>query len=86
MSDDNDCAIHGDIEDTFRDTERALRKKIESLTTEGGAKDVALELAWGIIANAYGSDWSLAHADWHGAAIRWRDNYRENLISDKSSE
>jgi hypothetical protein len=32
-----------------------------------------LELAWGLIANAYGSDWDSAPKDWRDAAIRWRD-------------
>ena len=32
-----------------------------------------LELAWGLIANAYGGDWSQASPEWHTAAERWRD-------------
>ncbi len=32
-----------------------------------------MELAWGIIANAYGGDWSLAPQEWRRAAERWRD-------------
>lgn len=35
----------------------------------------ALEYAWGIIANAYGGDWSLASADWRAAAEKWRDEH-----------
>lgn len=35
------------------------------------------ELAWGLIANAYGGDWDLASeaSGWKAAAERWRDAY-----------
>ncbi len=35
------------------------------------------ELAWGLIANAYGGNWDLASeaSGWEAAAIRWRDAY-----------
>lgn len=36
---------------------------------------LALELAWGIIANAYGGNWSLASDEWRTAAENWRDNH-----------
>lgn len=37
-----------------------------------------LELAWGIIANAYGGNWDLAeNKEWKPAAERWRDNYNK---------
>lgn len=32
-----------------------------------------IEAAWGIIANAWGGDWTQAPADWREAAERWRD-------------
>ena len=35
----------------------------------------ALELAWGLIANAYGGDWELASDEWRETAIRWRDEH-----------
>ncbi len=35
----------------------------------------AIELAWGIIANAYGGDWDTAPIAWRQAAKRWRDDY-----------
>ena len=39
-----------------------------------------LEVAWGIIANAYGGDWDLAqNKDWKPAAEEWRDNYHKTL-------
>ena len=35
----------------------------------------AVELAWGIIANASGGDWTLEAVEWQTAAMRWRQNY-----------
>ena len=37
--------------------------------------DEAIMAAWGIIANAYGGDWTLASQEWQEAAARWRDTY-----------
>ncbi len=34
-----------------------------------------LEAAWGIIANAGGSDWTRESEEWREAAARWRDEY-----------
>jgi hypothetical protein len=44
-----------------------------------------LEDAWGIIANAYGSNWNKADTEWEEAAKRWRAAYFESLtpIGDK---
>ncbi len=41
------------------------------------------ELAWGLIANAYGGDWDLASeaSGWKVAVIRWRDAYYATLSS-----
>jgi len=39
------------------------------------AHEEAIELAWGIIANAYGGDWSKASDEWRSAAEKWRDTY-----------
>ena len=33
------------------------------------------ELAWGLIANSYHSDWNLASDEWQRSAARWRDKY-----------
>lgn len=35
----------------------------------------AEEIAWGIIANASGGDWTKQSSIWKEAAARWRDNY-----------
>ena len=37
--------------------------------------DDAIELAWGIIANASGGNWDRESSDWQEAAARWRDTY-----------
>jgi len=39
----------------------------------------AMEMAWGIIANAGGGDWTHETDDWRTAAARWRDAYHEWL-------
>jgi hypothetical protein len=39
------------------------------------------ELAWGLIANAYGGDWDKATSEWSSAARRWRDEYHKHLPS-----
>lgn len=39
------------------------------------ANQEAVNLAWGLIANAYGGDWSAAHPGWADAAADWRDKY-----------
>ena len=36
-------------------------------------KDLAIELAWGIIANVGGGDWDKETKEWKEAAIKWRD-------------
>lgn len=38
-----------------------------------------LELAWGIIANAWEGNWDQAPAEWLAAAQRWRDRYHAGL-------
>lgn len=38
-------------------------------------KDLLLEVAWGIIANASEGDWTKEHPDWQKAARRWADDY-----------
>ena len=38
-------------------------------------EQVLIELAWGLIANAYGGNWDNASDDWRGAAERWRNQW-----------
>ena len=35
----------------------------------------SMEVAWGLIANAYGGDWDTASPKWKAAAKRWRDEH-----------
>lgn len=37
------------------------------------------EAAWGVIANAFGGNWSQADAKWREAAERWRDRWHKTL-------
>jgi len=50
------------------------------------AKDRAIELAWGLIANAYGGDWDSATPEWKEAAERWRDEHWHPLLDDDDVE
>lgn len=59
-------------DDTHDDCRREIKRLEESE-----------ELAWGLIANAYGGDWDLAPTVWKAAAERWRD---QALLSGGSSE
>lgn len=38
-----------------------------------------LEMAWVLIANAYGGDWDKAHTCWRATAQKWRDEYHATL-------
>ncbi len=40
------------------------------------------EAAWGLIANAWGGDWTLASDEWRAAAERWRDAYHATLANE----
>jgi hypothetical protein len=35
----------------------------------------AVDVAWGVISNAYDGNWDQAPAEWRQAAERWRDKY-----------
>ncbi len=48
-----------------------------TLKTEPGFD--LIEMAWGLIANAYGGNWQMASKEWEGAAARWRDAYHRHL-------
>ena len=39
------------------------------------SKDDLLELAWGLIANASGGDWTRETEEWRVAAAKWRDSW-----------
>jgi hypothetical protein len=73
-----DLALAAGLEKAFR------------LGADHGVREVvrlmdSLELAWGIIANAHGGDWSEASPEWREAAERWRDmHWHEALRRNKS--
>lgn len=50
-----------------------LRARAEQAEAGAAAMREALDLAWGLIANANGGDWTLATPEWRAAAERWRD-------------
>lgn len=43
-----------------------------------------LEVAWGIIANAYGGAWGKADPWWQDAAVQWRDKVWHKALDDRS--
>jgi hypothetical protein len=73
-------------EDELKDRyfELAHKKLQESM-------DQCIDIAWGVIANAYGGNWDEASEDWRNAAERWRDTYlpetsRRNAAREQEKE
>ena len=67
------------------------KQMAEVMLNEHAALKDALELAWGIIANA--SDWNIDEGDtpcgkkakeWQNTAARWRDRYHALLTAEES--
>ena len=50
-----------------------LRRIADKVDQDPALRD-AIEMAWGIIANAGGGDWTRETAEWQEAAARWRDS------------
>ena len=73
--------ITGEVLAWERELDEAV-KEIERGYSEGERRLDALELAWGVIANAYGGDWSRATPDWVEAATRWRDLHWHPMLHD----
>ena len=67
----NKPTIH-ELEDLLTDSETHVEIKPDGSVITFNYME-ALELAWGLIANAYGGDWDSAPTDWKEAAERWRD-------------
>ncbi len=42
--------------------------------------ELSEEVAWDLIANAYGGNWDLAPIKWRIAAKRWRDTYHVSIL------
>ena len=59
------------------------RAKAEAQEAKIKQLEESEELAWGLIANAYGGNWDLASkaSGWKDAAMKWRDNYHTRLSS-----
>ncbi len=54
---------------------KARKKEIERLEAEIDTLMDSMEVAWGVIANAHGGNWSLASRDWLEAAECYRDEH-----------
>lgn len=50
--------------------------------TSPRSADDLLMSAWGVIANVSGGNWNEQSDDWQGAALRWREQFRDHLDSD----
>ncbi len=70
----NTILVDPSITEAVAKTTEPLLEKIKKL-------ELSEELAWGLIANAYGGDWIKASLVWTVAAERWRDNYHDKLRS-----
>ncbi len=69
---------------------RAMKKTISELIRNASEtvlrsmkkeQNEAIELAWGLIANGYGGDWSRATPEWRDAAERWRDRFVPDIAA-----
>ena len=63
-----------------------IAESLRTQCTEDSHKFLAMELAWGVIANAYGGDWGKASADWREAAERWRDEHWHPALDRASAQ
>ncbi|MFI5230756.1 MAG: hypothetical protein ACHQWU_16920 [Gemmatimonadales bacterium] len=70
-----------ELRDLGRDTPEpaGLRARLSTAEAARESDLDLLEAAWGLIANAGGSNWSLESRDWQDAAARWRDKYYARL-------
>lgn len=70
-------------QETFEETgqvEQDTDKEVQDVApADATTADGLLYLAWVVIANAGGGDWSSEGTEWHGAATRWRDQWHEYL-------
>ena len=55
------------------------------LVAETAPLERELELAWGIIANAGGGDWTKEPPQWREAAAKWRDRYHALVMPNDPS-
>jgi hypothetical protein len=52
-----------------------LLTAIDAVRTRLVEGDEAIEVAWGVIANASGGNWERESPEWQAAAARWRDRF-----------
>lgn len=63
-----------------------LAKDRLSMAAELSRLRQSMDVAWGIIANAYGGNWEEASPVWKAAAEHWRDNHYRAYAELKSLE
>jgi hypothetical protein len=56
-----------------------LRQYIEEQRVKSKNEDEVLNLAWGLIANAGGGNWSVETDEWQKAARRWQELYNKSI-------
>lgn len=76
---EHEILAHTDDNRAWADIAHEARTERDAaLEREAKLLDLA-EMAWGIIANAYGGNWDLSHPDWKQAAEKWRNQYHAAL-------
>jgi hypothetical protein len=65
------CREHSNLQKELE----AAHKRIAALEAERDRLDDGIEIAFGIIANAGGGNWTLESVEWQEAAARWRDAF-----------
>lgn len=88
--------LRGELVEARALAERSVRRLVEA-TAPGSigafaARDtavarlakahVALDLAWGLVANAGGGNWDRESLEWKEAAERWRDEFWGEITAD----
>ena len=66
--------------------EHQLRETIHRLTDLSRKQSNLLMLAWGVIANAGGGDWTVETKEWQKAAAGWRDQYHSPVGSENTRD
>lgn len=76
------------MSDTLEEENERLRsyqaeyiRRHRALQVENDKLREAVEIAWGVIANAGNGDWTTQSPDWQRAAIRWRDEHLNPAVN-----
>jgi hypothetical protein len=75
---DGRCYVRGECIEKNEDVWQTFKQWLARIGVDRTALPLAIEIAWGIIANAFDGDWSKASDEWRQAAERWRDEYIRN--------